>query len=193
MEYLMTYGWVILVVMIVSIVLWQFGVFESNKSGVTAIGFSKFKPQLAATGLSIDGVFSAVFTNTVGTTVNVKGVKITDVDTGSVVCCSHTQGMPEDCQSGSVNNAASNIGGRDHAYLNIIGNTVAIRAGKNTNVEMGRTAASMPPGPASNDCVVPSANPGETYNIELQIFYDMDLGGVVGSHKETGSIRGPFE
>jgi len=45
MEYLMTYGWAILVVMIVGVVLWQLGIFGGGPGAVnTATGFSKIKP-----------------------------------------------------------------------------------------------------------------------------------------------------
>ncbi len=41
MEYLMTYGWAILVVIIVGIVLWQSGVFGTSAGGIS--GFSKIR------------------------------------------------------------------------------------------------------------------------------------------------------
>ncbi len=45
MEYLMTYGWAILVVMVVGIILWYLGVFGGGPGSVnTASGFSKIKP-----------------------------------------------------------------------------------------------------------------------------------------------------
>jgi len=43
MEYLMTYGWAILVVIIVGIVLWQSGVFGTGSGGVS--GFDKARVQ----------------------------------------------------------------------------------------------------------------------------------------------------
>lgn len=43
MEYLMTYGWAILVVMIVGVVLWQLGIFGPSSSVNTCRGFSKVK------------------------------------------------------------------------------------------------------------------------------------------------------
>ena len=45
MEYLMTYGWAILVVMIVGVVLWYLGIFGGGTGGVnTASGFAKLRP-----------------------------------------------------------------------------------------------------------------------------------------------------
>jgi hypothetical protein len=74
MEYLMTYGWAILVVMIVGIVMWQLGIFSMGSTTLTATGFAKLKPQLAATGLSTAGQFTGVFTNGVGTTIDFANV-----------------------------------------------------------------------------------------------------------------------
>ncbi|MFH1056150.1 MAG: hypothetical protein V1744_08665 [Candidatus Altiarchaeota archaeon] len=70
MEYLMTYGWAILVVMVVGIAMWQLGIFNMGGTSITATGFAKIKPQLAGTGLDHSGVFTAVFTNGLGTTLS---------------------------------------------------------------------------------------------------------------------------
>ncbi|MBU0761993.1 MAG: hypothetical protein KKD39_03125 [Candidatus Altiarchaeota archaeon] len=71
MEYLMTYGWAILVVMIVGIVMWQLGIFNMGSTTLTATGFAKIKPQLAGSGLSSSNAFVGVFTNGVGTKITV--------------------------------------------------------------------------------------------------------------------------
>lgn len=71
MEYLMTYGWAILVVMIVGVVMWQMGIFNLGGTTVTSQGFSRIKPQLAATGLNSNGDFTIIFTNGVGTEINI--------------------------------------------------------------------------------------------------------------------------
>ena len=67
MEYLMTYGWAILVVMIVGIVMWELGIFNMGSTSMTSSGFGKIKPQIAASGLNADDSFTGVFTNGVGT------------------------------------------------------------------------------------------------------------------------------
>ena len=56
MEYLMTYGWAILVVLIVGIVLWQLGIFNLGGSSKTSTGFGAIKPlswSLMGTGATI--------------------------------------------------------------------------------------------------------------------------------------------
>ncbi|MBU4266418.1 MAG: hypothetical protein L6243_02080 [Candidatus Altiarchaeales archaeon] len=43
LEYMQTYGWAILVVLIVGVVLWQFGIFGQHSGVNVATGFSKIK------------------------------------------------------------------------------------------------------------------------------------------------------
>ena len=66
MEYLMTYGWAILVVIIVGVVLWQMGIF--NPSGGTSpgkLGFGNVAPQDWACASTTDTV-SVQFVNAMG-------------------------------------------------------------------------------------------------------------------------------
>jgi hypothetical protein len=83
MEYLMTYGWAILVVIIVGIVLWQSGVFGTGSGGIS--GFDKFRIKdyrYGAAGLNVS------YENAAGQTV--KKVNITysgDVIAGASSAC----------------------------------------------------------------------------------------------------------
>ncbi len=73
MEYLMTYGWAILVVMIVGVVLWQLGVFTGSGSTNKATGF--------ATG-KIGAIDASIKCNTTGLTVtmtNQAGVALSTI------------------------------------------------------------------------------------------------------------------
>lgn len=90
MEYLMTYGWAILVVMIVGIVMWQLGIFSLGPRTITSTGFSKIKPQIAGSGLGADGTFVGVFTNGVGTSVNLNSVTINNTVGGTATTCTVT-------------------------------------------------------------------------------------------------------
>jgi len=77
MEYLMTYGWAILVVLVVGVALWQLGIFNLGGTTITATGFATLKPQLAACGLSSAGDFECMFTNTAGTQITINSGNIT--------------------------------------------------------------------------------------------------------------------
>jgi hypothetical protein len=89
MEYLMTYGWAILVVMIVGIVMWQLGIFNMGGTTMTASGFAKLKPQLGAMGVTGGGGgFQGVFTNGVGTRINVLHASVVGTFAGGGAGCS---------------------------------------------------------------------------------------------------------
>ena len=76
MEYLMSYGWAILIILVVGVVLWQLNVFNLGGSTLSTSGFATLRPQLAACGLSADGTFNCILTNTLG-------VKISNI-TGTI-------------------------------------------------------------------------------------------------------------
>ncbi len=75
MEYLMTYGWAILIVIIVGIVLWQSGVFGTQSSGI-----SGFNGGIAVTDASVgtDDQLSVYLQNVAGETL--KNVNISSTD-----------------------------------------------------------------------------------------------------------------
>ncbi|VVB51357.1 Uncharacterised protein [uncultured archaeon] len=76
MEYLMTYSWAILVVMLVGIVMWQLGIFNMGSTTMTFKGFTRIKPQLAGTAMREDGTFTGVFFNGAGTDIAITAVEI---------------------------------------------------------------------------------------------------------------------
>lgn len=81
MEYLMTYGWAILVVIIVGIVLWQSGVFGTSAGGVS--GFNKVRIEDYAYS---SGALNISFENAAGQTMKTVTVSYSgDVDTDGVV------------------------------------------------------------------------------------------------------------
>jgi len=88
MEYLMTYGWAILVVMVVGIVMWQLGIFNiGGVTSTTATGFPRIKPQLALIEVRENPVVPGTFI-VKGTFTNGAGgpTRIVDV----VGTCDHT-------------------------------------------------------------------------------------------------------
>jgi hypothetical protein len=91
MEYLMTYGWAILVVIIVGVVLWQMGIF--NPSGGTAPGFSGFgsvRPKDWSCSVSNDET-RIQYVNAAGESINVTATSGDCLDpTGTIVANGNT-------------------------------------------------------------------------------------------------------
>jgi len=79
MEYLMTYGWAILAVMVVGLILWQLGIFNLDPESASASGFIVLKPMLASCQMR-NGVrngfngFVCTLANNVGTPIRVTGL-----------------------------------------------------------------------------------------------------------------------
>ncbi|MBD3388521.1 MAG: hypothetical protein GF416_05575 [Candidatus Altiarchaeales archaeon] len=86
MEYLMTYGWAIIVVMVAGIAMWRLGIFNFGGGGhFTESGFTgAFKPLLSTCGItenalgggSLDRGLVCIFTNTLNTKVYVQNVSV---------------------------------------------------------------------------------------------------------------------
>lgn len=163
MEYLMTYGWAILVVMIVGIVMWQLGIFNMGGTTVTATGFAKIKPQLAGSGLSRDGQFTGVFTNGVGTRITM---------TSSPASISGAV-LTNPCRASFIGTAG------------FTASPHAVGAGQNFLLTSAAAGCTM--GAAG------TVDAGTVYDITLSLVYNVDIGGVATTHTETGTFRGPAE
>ncbi|MFH0861741.1 MAG: hypothetical protein V1875_01810 [Candidatus Altiarchaeota archaeon] len=169
MEYLMTYGWAILVVMIVGIVMWQLGIFNINQGSTTATGFAKIKPQLA--GSSFTGATRAtnfVFTNGAGGTIRVQSVAIEDL----VNPAGGTAGICTGALSILSNNARLIDGNADAT-------SVVVSQGENLRIQ--------------DTLCMAAGTVGETYNARIRINYVITVVGQRSTHTETGTLRGPVE
>jgi len=135
MEYLMTYGWAILVVMIVGVVLWQLGIFGGGPGAVnTASGFGKVKPMepsIKYTGATL--TFSLM--NGVGQGINGTQITNTGGDCGTVVADPGTMGAGEVTQ---VNlNCSSKTAGQSFATTMTIVYGVTVAGSPITHTETG--------------------------------------------------------
>jgi len=153
MEYLMTYGWAILVVMIVGIVMWQLGIFNLGGTTLTSTGFAKIKPQLSGTGMTSTGQPRAVFTNGVGTGITLATGKIKDLTYGSSCTLVPTMFVPQ-----------------------------TISAGENFKISSGAPTTCLKAG-----------KPGDVYNAQVTLAYDVSIGTISTRHSESGTLRGPME
>lgn len=76
MEYLMTYGWAILIVIIVAAALWALGVFNpATWQQASATGFSGFQVPTGGWVVNSNGTISVLLKNNLGSS-----VEVTDVD-----------------------------------------------------------------------------------------------------------------
>ncbi|MFH0861742.1 MAG: hypothetical protein V1875_01815 [Candidatus Altiarchaeota archaeon] len=168
MEYLMTYGWAILVVMVVGIVMWQLGIFNLNQGSTTATGFAKIKPQLAGSGFVGSGaVTNFIFTNGAGGRVRIQSVAMEDI--------ANPGGGTAACTGGAAlqSNSASLIDGNADAA------SVVVDQGENLRI-------------SDNTCLAP-AIAGEVYNARIRINYVVTVVGQRSAHTEAGILRGPVE
>lgn len=96
MEYLMTYGWAILVVMIVGVVLWQLGVFNVGQGNLVVTGFVKMQPLTPSVAYRNTN-FTGSFTNALGTTIKLNNVTLNETISGQM--CSPVSVSPALAQS----------------------------------------------------------------------------------------------
>jgi hypothetical protein len=82
MEYLMTYGWAILVVMIVGVVLWQLGVFNVGQGNLVTTGFTKVQPLTPSVAYR-NANFTGSFTNALGTTIKLNSITLNESISGT--------------------------------------------------------------------------------------------------------------
>ncbi|MFH1721934.1 MAG: hypothetical protein ABH950_04950 [Candidatus Altiarchaeota archaeon] len=150
MEYLMTYGWAILVVMIVGIVMWQLGIFNMGGTAVTSSGFARIKPQLSAIAMGADSTSDFLFTNGAGGTITVGSILITVDD-----------------------------GGAGNSVVGALPVDTTVAAGDNIKF--------------SNVAVAVNGGEGDPISMVISINYVINVSGIVTSHTERGTIRGPLE
>lgn len=125
MEYLMTYGWAILVVIIVGIVLWQSGVFGTGSGGVS--GFDKVRVRDYT--YSVTG-FQVKMENAAGGTI--KDVLVTTSTDGGTTW------------TANVNNSLNWAPGKEYAVTNnsTMAGCPSAGAGYNLDVKVVYTAES---------------------------------------------------
>ncbi len=81
MEYLMSYGWAILVVMVVGLILWQLGVFNAGQGGPVETGFVRVNPMMPSVAYKGTN-FNATFTNDAGSPIRVISVSLNETISG---------------------------------------------------------------------------------------------------------------
>ncbi len=162
LEYIATYGWAIMVVMVVGAAMWLLGIF-SQPSSTSYSGFSKLKPVLESTAMSDEGAFAGIFVNGAGQMIIIN----------SYTC--RLQESTTDCW-GDDYVAAGITPAHQYYMLRRIpdGEMFPIDAkgcfqgGIDTPVHEGQ------------------------YVIDCTINYDKEVGGKMMSHSDYGTIRGEY-
>jgi len=146
MEYLMTYGWAILVVMIVGVVLWQLGIFGGGPGAAnTARGFGRVKV--------FDSSIKYVGTTLTFTIMNGAGSTISGltIDSPSGSCSSGTISIPSTTMSAggtqqiTITNCDTKAGGDSFSVDLIINYTETVAGETVTHSERGTIRGSAEP------------------------------------------------
>ena len=174
MEYLMTYGWAIVVVMVVGVAMWQLGIFNRGTTLLTATGFAKIKPQLAGTGIARDGTFKATFTNAAGGRITLVNVRLYD-EKGNLMCCAAAN-APAACNG--IDGGFSVGGGPGATGYG----TWHVVAGDNFGV--GITGG-------TGTCIGSSTD--DAYRVKVEVEYKTKVGDHTLTHIDVGTLRGPYE
>ena len=128
MEYLMTYSWAILVVMMVGIAMWQLGIFSlGGTTATTSTGFNRIKPLLALAKMGTDGIFDITLTNGAGSTISVAGAGLNNTaDTDCTYAVTTPSSWPVSVSAGdnihivaTGTNCAQTAGAVYSVYINI--------------------------------------------------------------------------
>lgn len=178
MEYLMNYGWAILVVLVVGIMLWQLGYLDMHAETMTVSGFSRLKPQLAGTRLTTTGDFEGTFTNAAGETVVIKDFTMTRDEDGATNSIATNGGSPcTDMTRSWVKSTEACCAGNNLAACD-----ASVAKGQNFVIHVAPPALGALTGAE-----------GETYKISATITYTATISGIPTAHTDTGIIRATYQ
>jgi hypothetical protein len=209
MEYMMTYGWAILAVMIVGGAMWRLGVFSmSSSTPPTSTGFEAVKPLLATckmtqpvwactSGTWCYSGFSCQFVNAAGAEIRVRGFNITANGKYCRIQLLDTAPTATDVGFSFYSWCVSDIYCPvpavywDHSSGTITPcgpNCVRVPNGGQFSLQQMTPHGSSA---GSSDKIGPceTMKAGEAYNIDVDIVYDIDVGGAMIQKHSTGSVR----
>jgi hypothetical protein len=172
LEYILSYGWAILVLFVIGYALWELGVLRDPQQGASYSGFPRITPQMASTGMSADGDFTGVFVNSAGRRIYLTGVMISASD-GSILCCSHSS-LDSECNDGGID---------------IVGKTAAqMKNDGGVFVSEGDPFKIIIEG-----CTISGAASGQRYEVSMVILYNMTSDRYMMPSQDSGKITGFFE
>ena len=197
MEYLMTYGWGIIAIIVLGIVLWQLGYLNYESGRLSHTGFNKLKPMLSGTGYGSNGIFTSVFINAAGKEVVITGIELVDDITNTTLCCSSQHLQPT--AGGSCSHGASDIGGANFDDFAMVPNPQGSRvgplimSGRNFKMELGRVISGGGSNSAVDTCHMPGLAKGDRFRVRMVLYYDLLLNEVPVSKVDSGILNGILE
>jgi hypothetical protein len=198
MEYMMTYGWAILAIMVVGVALWQLGVFNLG-SGMSATysGFGIMKPLLPTCKIgpkamygSIDAFFCQ-FINNAGSEILITDVNITV--NGNTCWVQRIANTPESGSGGPLRayiyrQCTSNGVCPIHSCYNYPGATACLSGnGPLRILKDAQFTVYNYDMDYNNICQLPVV--GDRFTVNVDITYNLDVGGAVSEHHELGTIN----
>ena len=85
----MTYGWAIVVVIIIGSALWYLGIFNLEQSATSYEGFTRIQPLVESVVFTTDGDFAAKFVNGAGNLIIVNNISVVNHDGTQCYCIIH--------------------------------------------------------------------------------------------------------
>ncbi len=212
MEYLMSYGWAILVVLVVGVTMWQLGVLNlSSSTPATSSGFTTIKPALATckSGGNIWEMGSATFQGFECQFMNVAGqdivLKDADITVNGRVCSIQVaQDIPDAMPSpGLVGSMFYTVCPNDDP-----GSCFPTACARNVGMVQTDCAADGTFIPVPKDGMIfagiyrhvwvvwedfgfcgPDYSPDAPYEVFFDFTYDVEIGGIVAEKHSSGSVR----
>ncbi|MCX6694706.1 MAG: hypothetical protein NTU61_00200 [Candidatus Altiarchaeota archaeon] len=209
MEYLMTYGWAILVVMVVGIAMWRLGIFNLGGSGApTSTGFATLKPLLSTCEISNKntgaanpswwgcngiGGFYCQFLNTAGTAITITNVSI---KVNNRYCDYMNADLnPKINSLGGTGNCGYvqcyNTGGSscDTTFLDCSTGTAGrVNVPKDAQFTVNANSPMPPCGdPLETPCK--SVQKGQAYEVFVDVQYEVNIGGARTTKHSSGTVR----
>jgi hypothetical protein len=185
MEYIMLYGFGILVIIVLAILMWELGIFNSEMSSVSSNGFVGLKPLLTTCKLGKDASFGpgntgfqCTFTNNLGAEAEITDAKINIYGkTCEVMRAANNDGSiyvgrtcsDESCSTETVDNSCG-------------GGSCSLPLGKESAFVV-RTYSNGGIGPCNG------IKPMEAYEVYVDLGYNTIVGSTKASKRTNGRIK----
>ncbi len=120
LEFLMTYGWALIIVLIFLVVAWQFGLFSPKNTEKGSAGFWGIVPTADDFRFKSDGTLTVSFQNQIGSAVNITRINATVGSRSSVTPATNIRLDPGENRNWDFTNLGSSpAGSRFEALVSV--------------------------------------------------------------------------